>query len=208
MLDFRNPFSEVTAPCDLALRTEPQGTYTMSTIRIAFAVIMAFFASSAHAGPVTYFFIEGSDAPKPGLIAAGLTFASPPASQNEFWTTGASADILTCQILAFALAPIGLYTPDVFVPVVSGTGAKLDAGVIFGSNGTTLVQISIDADKGGSIIVNNNNGINFHGDWVVQLRASSVPEPSSLALASIGATCVVVSAWRRHRRQGRNKPGQ
>ena len=71
----------------------------MSTIRIAFAVIMAFFVSSAHAGPVTYFFIEGSNAPEPGLIAAGLTFASPPASQNEFWTTAESTDILTLQIL-------------------------------------------------------------------------------------------------------------
>jgi hypothetical protein len=65
-LDFCNPFSEETAPCDLALRTEPQGTYTMSTIRIAFAVMMTLFATSAHAGSVTYFFIEGSDAPKPG----------------------------------------------------------------------------------------------------------------------------------------------
>jgi hypothetical protein len=180
----------------------------MSIIRIAFAVIMTLFASSARAGPVKYFFIEGSDAPKPGLIAVALTFASPPASQNEFWTTAESADILTFQILDSALAPMGLYTPDVFVPVVSGTGAKLDAGVIFGSNGSTLVQISIDADEGGSIVVNNNNGINFHGDWVIQNGVSSVPEPSSLALASIGATCVVVSAWRRHRRQGRNKSGQ
>jgi hypothetical protein len=125
MLDFRNPFSELTAPCDLALRTEPQGTYTMSTL-----------------------------------------------------------------------------------PVVSATGAKLDGGQVFGSNGSTLVEIFIDSDAGGSIIVNDNNQINFHGDWVVQLRDSSVLEPSSLALASIGAACVVVSAWRRHRRQGRNKSVQ
>jgi hypothetical protein len=78
------------------------------------------------------FFIEGSDAPKPGLIAADLTSASPPASQNEFWTTGDSADILTFQILDFALAPMGLYTPQVILPVVSATGAKLDGGQIFG----------------------------------------------------------------------------
>jgi hypothetical protein len=180
----------------------------MSTIRIAFALIVTLFASSARAGSVTYFFIEGSDAPAPGLIAAALTFASPPTSQNKFWTTGDSADILTIQILASGLAPMGLYTPQVILPVVSATGAKLELGFIFGSKGSTLVKIFIDSDEQGSIIVNNNNGTNFHGDWVVQLRASSVPEPSSLALASIGATCVVVSAWRRHRRQGRNKPGQ
>jgi hypothetical protein len=33
-----------------------------------------------------------------------------------------------------------------------------------------------------SAIANDNSGIHFHGDWVVMIRPSSVPKPSSLVL--------------------------
>jgi hypothetical protein len=59
----------------------------MSIIRIAFAVILALFATSAQAGSLIYVFIAGSNQPDAGEVVADLIFSSPPALSNGYWQT-------------------------------------------------------------------------------------------------------------------------
>jgi hypothetical protein len=173
----------------------------LSIFRIASAVILALCVTSARAGTITYGFFEDSVDPPPAIPAAILAFLDPPASPTSGWTTANASDIFEFTIIDSALAPVGSYTPQIFTAVVSDTGTTLDEGLILGAAAAVSVFAIADSMPGQSALLNNTTGVTFHGDWeLVSPIGSSVPEPSSLAIASTGAIFVVVYAWRRRRR--------
>jgi PEP-CTERM motif len=173
----------------------------MSIFRIASAVILALCVTSARAGTITYDFVEDRSGPHPGSTAAILAFLDPPASPTSGWTTANASDIVEFTFTDSALAPVGSYTPQILTTVVSDTGTTLDAGLIMGTAGAVVVNAIATSAPGQSALLLGNGMGGVHGDWVLSSPiGSSVPEPSSLAIASTGAIFVVVYAWRRRRR--------
>jgi PEP-CTERM motif len=173
----------------------------MSIFRIASAVILALCVTSARAGTITYDFVEETVGPPPAIPVAILAFLDPPASPTSGWTTANASNIVEFTITDSALAPVGSYTPQIFTAVVSDTGTTLDEGLILGAAAAISVFAIADSMPGQSALLNNTTGVTIHGDWVLGSPiGSSVPEPSSLAIASTGAIFVVVYAWRRRRR--------
>jgi hypothetical protein len=156
----------------------------------------------ARAGVVGYFFIEASDGPHPGMAAAFLAFDSPPAEQGAGWTTSNVADIVDFRIFDSAIAPVGVYTPQLVTPSISSnTGATLDSGVLLGGMPpTAAVETAFDPTSGGSFLFNAlETSDSSHGDWRIGV-GNFVPEPSSLVMATMAATAGVVLSMRRRQR--------
>ena len=153
------------------------------------------------AGSVGYFFIEGSDGPNPGAEGAFLLFASPPAESAAGWSTSNVADILNFGILDSALAPVGVYTPQLITPsITSTTGATLDAGQLSGGMPPSgLIVAAMDSSPDGSLLANLISGESWHGDWQLAF-SQAVPEPSSMTMA-VTATMAGVPLWMRRRRR-------
>ena len=162
---------------------------------------LACCVAPARAGVVGYFFIEGKDGPNPGKEAAFLAFDSPPAEQGAGWTTSKVADIVDFRIFDSALAPVGVYTPQLVTPsITSNTGATLDSGVIIGGMPPTgAVETGFDPSSGESILFSLMTSASSHGDWQVGF-GDAVPEPSSLVMATMAATAGVVLSMRRRQR--------
>jgi hypothetical protein len=158
--------------------------------------------SPARAGAVGYFFIEASDGPHPGEAAAFLLFVSPPAEPGAGWTTSNVADIADFRILDSALGTVGVYTPQlVTTSITSTTGSTLDSGVLNGGlPPTSAVETGIDSSPGESILFNLLTGVSSHGDWLLGVGQTTVPEPSSLVMATMAATAGVVMSLRRRQR--------
>ena len=155
----------------------------------------------ARAGAVGYFFIEGSDGPHPGTAGAFLLFNSPPAETGAGWTTSNVADIVDFRIFDSAIAPVGVYMPQLITSSVgSNTGATLDSGQMSGGmppEGAVLT--AFDPSSGESILVGLLGGGSSHGDWRLAF-GSAVPEPSSMVMATMAATAGVVLSIRRRKR--------
>jgi PEP-CTERM motif len=152
----------------------------------------------ARAGSVGYFFFEGSDGPNPGAPGAFLLFNSPPAEPAAGWTTSNVADITDFRVLDAALAPVGVYTPQLITSSISSnTGATLDDGQLSGGMPPLgLILVAMDSTPGQSLLANVVDGTSSHGDWRLAV-SQAVPEPSSLALAATAATAGLVLSMRR-----------
>lgn len=156
-------------------------------------------AGRAEAGSVSYDFIEGTGAPHPGTIGAIVTFASPPASATAGWSTTNNSDVLSFEILDSAIGPVGYYGLLHLEgsTVGSDTGFTIDTGEIIGQMGSIGLQASFNSPLDGSpsrlrVSMGNKPGV---------FQVASVPEPSSLVLAGIGA---IVAAGYGLRRRGRS----
>ena len=162
---------------------------------------LASCVSPARAGAVGYFFIEASDGPNPGTEGAFLLFNSPPAETSAGWTTTSVADIADFRIIDSALAPVGVYSPQLVSPAISSsTGATLDSGVILGGMPPTgSIETEMDLSPGGSLLANLLSGKSSHGDWRLGV-GEAVPEPSSLVMATLAATAGAVLSMRRRQR--------
>ena len=165
---------------------------------------LACCVAPARAGVVGYFFIEASDGPHPGMAAAFLAFDSPPAEQGAGWTTSNVADIVDFRIFDSAIAPVGVYMPQLITSSVgSNTGATLDSGEISGGMPPEgAIETAFDPTSGDSILFGLMGGASSHGDWRLGLSLA-VPEPSSMVMA---ATAGVVLAIRRGGRSYDKQP--
>lgn len=85
----------------------------MSLRRLVIGIVLAWFVTPAQAGQVTYFFLEGSDGPHPGHIAAGLSFSTPPADPDAAWKTSDDAAIVQLRVRHRLRPPRYLYVPDI-----------------------------------------------------------------------------------------------
>ena len=121
----------------------------------------------ARAGAVGYFFIEASDGPHPGAAGAFLLFNSPPAEPGSGWTTSNVADIVDFRVFDSAIAPVGVYVPQLITSSVgSNTGATLDSGQMLGGMPPEgAIETAFDPSSGGSLLFNPLTGASSHGDW-------------------------------------------
>jgi hypothetical protein len=161
---------------------------------------LAFCVSPARAGLVVgYFFVEASDGPHPGTAGASLTFDSPPAERGSGWTTSNVADIVEFRVFDSAIAPVGVYMPQLIFPVGSNTGATLDFGQMLGNMPQGAIETAFEPSSGDSILFGIGGGASSHGDWLLPF-SSAVPEPSSMVMATMAATAGVVLSIRRRKR--------
>jgi PEP-CTERM motif len=166
-------------------------------LTVTFAMSLALYAGAAMGGSVTYDFIEETGSPNPGMLGGLLTFSSPPAFPNSFWTTSSGADILGFQITDPAIGPVGSYLSglEFIVPIASSDGTSLTQGDLVGINsGVAKAEAFMNPGFDNSML--NSTLLTGFGQWVL---ASSVPEPSTLVLAGCAAAAGL-GVWARRRR--------
>jgi hypothetical protein len=180
----------------------------MIRCRLAVCVLaLAFCVSPARAGVVGYFFIEASDGSHPGTAGAFLAFDSPPAEPGSGWTISNVADIVDFRVFDSALAPVGVYMPQLITSSVgSNTGATLDSGQMLGGMPPQgAIETAFDPSSGGSLLANPLTGASSHGDWRLALTLA-VPEPSSMVMATMAATAGAVLSMRMLKRSYAKQP--
>ncbi|WP_165223309.1 PEP-CTERM sorting domain-containing protein [Aquisphaera insulae] len=175
----------------------------MSARRFVLGLILAWCVTPAQAGQITYEFVQGSDGPHPGEVAAALIFAEPPAFPDAGWKTSDVASILQFSVLDADFAQLGTYTPQLVQEIRSETGSILIGGQITGLANGVAIHTLMDLDSGQSLLVNLVTGKGIHGDWIAVVQApGAVPEPSTLAMAGIGVVaCLAARALARHGRR-------
>jgi hypothetical protein len=169
---------------------------------IVLAIFLALCAASAEAATVAWEFVEFSDGGS-GTIGASMTLNSPPVdlTPGVSWTATTAA-LVDFRILDPNIGPVGPYDINLNVAsILEGVGPNfVDIHEISGQNASNDVAFSNingalhESDLGIGLAGGRSADVN--GDWV--LMSSSVPEPSSLALAGIAAM-VGSGAWVRRR---------
>jgi PEP-CTERM motif len=163
----------------------------MRICSISLAIFLSLCAASAEAGTVTWEFVESSGSGA-GTIGASMTLNSPPVelTPGVSWTA-TTADLVDFRILDPNIGPVGPYDTNLNVAsILEGVGPNfVNIHEISGQNASNDIAFSNingelhESDLGIGLAGGGSADIN--GDWVVM--PSSVPEPSSLALAGIAA---------------------
>jgi hypothetical protein len=174
----------------------------MSIRPMVLTVVLALCAASAHAGTVTWQFVETTGGSGPGTIGGLLTLNSPPIdlTPGVEWVA-ITGDAVDLQVLDPVIGPVGHYdlvlTVDSELEGIGPSFISIDT-VITGLNATSDVaftEITAVSDLGVGTAA--GGGPVAFGDWV--LASAAVPEPSSLALAGTAALAGLV-LWSSRRR--------
>jgi hypothetical protein len=179
-----------------------------SVVAASLTLIALATAQPTSAGEVTFQFVEvESDGTVgvAGTIGATMAINSPPVdlTPGAAWEVAGLGDITSFAVVDPNIGPTGEYPQIAVRQTILGSGPLLVSGQIEASLVTdpgTIVLADIVLTGHHLSRLQGEVGTAL-GDWVVAPTLQPIPEPSTLALAGLGAL-IGAGAWYRRRRAG------